>query len=70
MIATFRFILPKEQYEFNIACHAADYVYCWKELKEEIRQKLKYGPTTEEQRIILEHLQTMMYELSRDNGIL
>lgn len=59
--ATLTFNLPEENYEHYVAVKAMDYSIAWQEVKEFLRQKIKYNKLSYNERRAFSQVQEYMY---------
>lgn len=64
-----QFDLPEEKEEYEIISHGMDYYLCLNDIKEWLRQKIKYDESKDINIETLEKVQDKFYEIINDRGI-
>jgi hypothetical protein len=68
--ALLTFPLPENQYDFELAYRGADFAFAWDEIRNQIRDELKYNPNiSEEYSKALRWVQKIMYDLVTEKNL-
>jgi hypothetical protein len=68
--ATLEFNLPDDAIDFEVAVRAMDYALAWNNLKEQLRQAVKYGTQSDEVKAALQELRAGMIEADIEDRFL